>query len=363
VDFVDGFMGKNVPQGIDFIDIELSVEYPKNAVLVLQSLAPWNIEDINKFPSETSIFFWNLHPLNLYPYIFSIHSSNRCKVFMAKLLLPFSFLRKYKLKKLVEYLAARDSIVFMDGENYKTTAKYFPQLNIPKNILPIFSNPGSLISREPGEVLRCCWIGRIVDFKVHILLHLMERLDSATSEAGPIEITIVGDGDAAEYLKQSVNKLHNVKIKFIDYVEPEDLDNFLDLNVDVLFAMGASALEGASKGIPTFVLDFSYRPIVGLYHFRYLQEVEDCSLGEEIGISHFEATSTFENRLQKLRSNYRLIGASSYEHWHLYFSPQAIQIKFLEYIDNSTASIAEMKELGFFKADIFFSYKKCNAEI
>ena len=353
VDFVDGFMGKDVPQGVNFIDIELIAKYPKNAVLTLQSLAPWNIKDIDKFSLDTRIFFWNLHPLNLYPYIFSTYSSNPLKVLISKLLLPLSFLRKYKLKKLIEYLVSHDSLVFMDGENYKTTARYFPEINIPKNILPIFSAPGRLISREPGEVLRCCWIGRIVDFKVNILFHLIKRLDEATCLAGPIEMTVVGDGNAADYLKQSVSKLHNVKINFINNIESDELDNFLDDHVDILFAMGASALEGASKGIPTFVLDFSYQPIDGLYHFRYLYEVNDYSLGEEIGVGHYEKTSTFEAQLQNLRSNYKSMGKLTYDYWQSYFSPLSIQMKFLAYVDNSKASIAEMKELGFFEPDIF----------
>lgn len=352
VDFVDGFMGKDCPNDVQFIDIQSTIQYPKNSVLILQSLVPWNIKDIDKFSLDTSIFFWNLHPLNLYPHIFSIHSPNSWKALLSKLLVPLSFLRKYKLQKFVDYLVAHNALVFMDDANYKTTAKYFTKINIPKNILPIFSNPGNLISRIPGKVLRCCWIGRIVDFKVHILLHLIERLNIAACEAGPIEMIVVGDGDAIQFLKQSVIKLNNIKIKFINNIESYKLDKFLDDNVDVLFAMGASALEGASKGIPTFILDFSYRPITGLYHFKYLHKALDYSLGEEITTNHFEVTSSFEKQLKNLRLNYRSVGISSYNYWKLYFSPQAIQVKFLDYVNNSTASIAEMKRLGFFKADI-----------
>jgi len=215
------------------------------------------------------------------------------------------------------------------------------RLIFPKKSYLNFSNPGSLIAREPGQVLRCCWIGRIVDFKVNILLHLIERLDAAVLKVGPIEMTVVGNGVAAEYLKKSVTKFHNVKLRFIDNVEPNQLDTFLDSEVDVLFAMGASALEGASKGIPTFVLDFSYQPISGVYRFRYLYEIKDHSLGEEVGINHFEEKSSFEMKLKSLRSSYRLIGFRTYDFWLQYFSPQAIQMKFLEYVDGSTASIGE----------------------
>src|ERR1041385_1123793 len=75
VDFKDGYMGSRVPEGVGFIDFERVERYPERAVLVLQSLAPWNIVDTEKFPDQTRVLFWNLHPNNFYPYIFSNYSS------------------------------------------------------------------------------------------------------------------------------------------------------------------------------------------------------------------------------------------------------------------------------------------------
>lgn len=352
VDFRDGFMGKLVPDGVNFIDFELVSKYPENAILVIQSVAPWNIRDLHKFPPDTRVLFWTLHPLNLYPFIFSLETSNYLKALIAHLLLPISFFRKRKMAKIVRYLVSRNSLIFMDGENYNTTAKFFSDTKIQKRLLPIFSTPGRIMDRAPGNVLRCCWIGRVVDFKVHILLHLIERLNAAVSKIGPIEMIVVGDGEALEYLKKGLKKIHAVQVKFLQNVPPVELDSFLNGNVDVLFAMGTSALEGASRAIPTFLLDYSFKPIKGIYRFRYLFDADDYSLAEEINTSHYEDVSSLEDNLLNLRSNFNAIGMKGYEYWQLHFSPQAILKEFPKYEASATATISEMKELGFLKADI-----------
>jgi hypothetical protein len=352
VDFSDGFMGKNFLKDIIFIDFQTASNYPKNTTLVLQSLPPWNIKDIKKFDSNTRIFFWNLHPLNLYPFIFSIHSNNRYKVLIAKFLLPISFLRKRKICQVVEYLAKHNSIVFMDEENYNSTVKLFPGIKIPKKILPIFSLPRNLISREPKGTLRCCWIGRIVDFKVHILKHLIERLDLSVPSAGPLKLIIVGDGDSLDFLKVSISHIKALQIEFVKYIHPDKLDSFLEEKVDVLFAMGTSALEGASKGIPTYLLDFSYKPIVGNYRFRYIHLTEKFSLGKEIKFRDIENYSTLEDQLIYLRANYKKISKLTYRYWSSNFSPESVEKKFIKYLDDASATILDMKKLGFFKPDI-----------
>ena len=352
VDFTDGCMAKDRPECVNHINYNSVSTYPKNSVVIFQSIPPWNILDINKFPSKTRILFWNLHPLNLYPYIFSIYKSNRCKKYLAKVLIFISFFRKRKLEKVVRYLNEKNALFFMDGENYKKTCEFFPNIKIKKKILPIFSMPGRLIDNNPRNVLRCCWIGRIADFKVHILGHLIERLDRAVSEIGPLEIVIVGSGGAYRDLNVYLKRIKLLKIRLIDNVEPEELDNFLDKNVDVLFAMGTSALEGASKGIPTFLLDYSFKKISGFYRFRYIYETLDYSLGEEISSIHIESNSTLEEKLINIRSNYKDIGLATYEFWKSNFSPEFVKKEFIKLADQSSANIGEMSKLGFFKIDL-----------
>ena len=352
VDFVDGFMGRSISESVNFIDIETVITYPSNSIVVFQSIPSWNIIDACKFPAETRILFWNLHPLNLYPNIFSIYTSNKLKKKVAKALLWISFFRKRRLEKLVEYLNKKNAIFFMDGENFKKTSEFYPRVNFQRRFLPIFSNPGRLVEHTPKEQLRCCWIGRIVDFKVHILGHLIERLDSAISNVGPIELIIVGNGDSYDDLMHYVREVSSLKITLIDEVHADELDSFLSERVDIQFAMGTSALEAASKGVPTFLLDYSFVKISGLYCFQYIYEASDYSVGEEIDISKLEKKSSLEEKLLKCRRDYRNIGLKTYEYWRANFSPEFVESEFIHMVNLSTATIGEMRDLGFFRPDI-----------
>ncbi len=352
VDFDDGFMGKTVPHGVNFIDFEKSSHYPKDSVLVVQSLAPWNIRDADKFDADTRVLFWNLHPLNFYPYIFSLHSSIRWKALVAKLLFPLSVFRRQKLARIVEYLSCRNALVFMDNENYERTSAFFPGSIFQKHLLPILVPAGKQSFKEPERELQCSWIGRIVDFKVHILLHLIRRLDEAVSIAGPIHLTVVGDGVCLNNLKAEAAGFKNIKLTFIANIPPDQLDEFISTHVDVLFAMGTSALEGASRSVPTILLDYSYYPINGLYRFKYIYEAEDNSLAELIqNERHLEPVSTIGHILLEIRINNASIRRSCYCYWNQYYSPDAVTHLFLSYADCTTATIGEMRALGFFKSD------------
>ncbi|MHB1116092.1 glycosyltransferase family protein [Sideroxydans sp.] len=352
VDFHDGFMAKSTPKGVELVNFDTVTHYPSDAVLVVQSLSPWNIRDADKFDDDTRVLFWNLHPLNFYPYIFSLHSANRWKALVAKLLMPLSIFRRRKLARIVQYLSARNALVFMDGENYERTSAFFPGSIIHKRLLPILSPAGKQSNKELGRELQCCWIGRIVDFKLHILLHLIGRLDEATSIAGPIHMTVVGDGESLEHLKAEAVVYENIKLTFVPNVPPDQLDDFIGKHVDVLFGMGTSALEGASRSVPTILLDYSYYPIKGLYRFKYIFEAADYSLAELIQEErHMEQISTFWSKLLEIRTNNSAIRQSCYNYWLQHYSPEAVTQSFLSHADGTTATIGEMRRLGLFHGD------------
>jgi len=356
VDFRNGFMGKDIPIGVKFIDYEKVEQYPGGSILILQSLAPWNIRDISKFPDETKVLFWNLHPLNFYPNIFSIHSASRLKTNIGKILNILSFFRKKKLERLVKYLSETNSLVFMDGENYSSTSNYFPNLDIQKEILPIMtSDSGQVGSVCGGVILRCCWIGRLVDFKINILIHLIKRLDIAVDRVGQIALTIVGDGEPVDVdkLRKEAAQFHNIQLNFITNIKPNQLGDFIEKDVDVLFAMGTSALEGASRHRPTFILDYSYQIIEGMYRFKYIFESSECNLAEKIDPAlHYEVYSTLEDKLIEIKNNYKVVGYKCFEYWKLNFSPEITVKKFINYVENAGATIGQMRMQGFFEADL-----------
>ncbi len=348
VDFRDGAMAKLIPNGVNFIDFDEVISYPENSVLVLQSLPIWNIKDLDKFPRDTKLFLWNLHPLNLYPYIFSIYSKNKLKAILARILNPMSLFRRIKLSNLLTYLTNNNALVFMDEENRRRTQSFFPDVSLSHKILPITTGRSQKSAKlNNSEVIRCCWIGRIVDFKLYILIHTIERLNLASAKIHPIEMAIIGDGDEMFDLKATCEKYSGVNIKFLGEMNPSDLNSYLANNVDVLFAMGTSALEGASRKIPTLLLDYSYSKIEELYKFDYIFNSTGYSLGTEFNsLIHTEKASSLEAILLSIKSGKKQIGLSCYQYWKNNFSLEIVSELFLDHLNKSTATIGQVVDLG-----------------
>lgn len=358
VDFREGAMAKLIPNGVNFIDFDEVTSYPENSVLVLQSLPIWNIKDIDKFPRDTKLFFWNLHPLNFYPYIFSIYSKNNLKKILARILNPLSLFRRIKLSKLLTYLSDNNALVFMDEENRSRTQSFFPDVSLPHKLLPITSGGVQETAKfKNSEVIKCCWIGRIVDFKLYILIHTIERLNAASTKIQPIEMAIIGDGDEMFDLKVACEKFCDINIKFLGEMNPSDLDKYLANNVDVLFAMGTSALEGASRKIPTLLLDYTYNKIEGLYKFDYIFNKTGYSLGTEFdSLMHTEKTSSLEDTLLSIRSGKKEIGYSCYKYWKNNFSQEIVSELFLCELNKSTATIGQVIDLRLTTPDRLSSF-------
>jgi len=353
VDYSDGYMGSRIPEGVKFIDFEKVEAYPENSILVVQSANPWTFSDIKKFHPDTRVFFWNLHPNNFFPYIYSNLSSMKIKRIFSWLLRPLSYLRIKKIKKTINYLSKNKSLVFMDSENYNKTSAFFPSIKIQKKILPIMSESSEVVNIHGDlDPLRCCWIGRITDFKVYILEHLLQRLNNITGMICKINFTIVGQGEQLDWLKEKVRDLNRIKIEYIDEISSNQLDDYLIEHVDVLFAMGTSALEGACRHIPTFLLNYSYKPLKKNYSFNYLYESNDLSLGSLINQSMYEIESTLEKKLLEIIENYPVVSQKCYEYWENNYSPQVVIEKFENFVNLSEANIKEMNSLGFFRVDI-----------
>jgi hypothetical protein len=352
VDYRDGYMGERVPPGVKFIDIAAEQPFPEDALLVVQSMKAWNLAAIDRIRADTRVFFWTLHPYNLYPFLFSTFSGSRARRALGTLLKPLSWSRVTKMRRLVNYLIEHEALVFMDAENRNRTASFFRGIVMPERYVPVLSGePNRSRTGAPQVPLRCAWVGRIVDFKVTILAHLIERLDTASEVVGPIDLAIVGDGDRVEWLQQFAARFQRVRITFFPPMAIEQVEDYLVESVDVLFAMGSSALEGASRKIPTVLLDYSFQPISGLYRFRFMYEATGYDLAEQISKKHLETSSSLEELLESLKVNYPACANQCYDRWAAMFSPNGVAQRFAERGEQSTATVGEMRSLGFFEPD------------
>ena len=70
MDLEDGFMARNLPEGVEFIAHDAKHMVPQDAVVVFQACFPWTVSTIDQFPSTAKLLFWHLHPDNYLPFFF-----------------------------------------------------------------------------------------------------------------------------------------------------------------------------------------------------------------------------------------------------------------------------------------------------
>ena len=116
--------------------------------------------------------------------------------------------------------------------------------------------------------------------------------------------------------------------------------------------MGMSALEGAARSIPTFILDYSYKPISKIYKFIYSYENSEYNLGREINASSYENICSLQKKIYFVLNNYDLVSQKNYEWWKLNYSNHIIyNILELNLLDNAKATFGEIKKRKYNKAD------------
>jgi len=199
------------------------------------------------------------------------------------------------------------------------------------------------------------WLGRIEGFKTHILLHLIERLSNIRSKN--INLKIIGAGKDIVQIKKQCIQHNSIQFQFIEEIPFDHIPETME-TIDILFAMGASALDGARNRIPTILVDYSYKKINGLYKFKMIYEKRNYNLGEMISNSHIETKSSLEDLLGDIIQNYEVFSERTYTYWKNNFSPGEVVPKFIIAIESSSIIFEDLLINNFQKPDIFTVLKQ-----
>jgi hypothetical protein len=353
VDYADGFMAKHQKEGLsNFIEYreDIEVRIPNDAVAVFQSMTPWSIFPALKLSPQTRLLFWNCHPFNLVPTLPGLRRQMRNNGTFGRIILS-TVLHSYrnKMLRLVRLMIACRALVFMDRGNVATT-EYYLGLAIPDPVyLPIPAPTpvrlkSALVRNFQMEGLRVAWIGRVVDFKYHILKKALFDLNRLQPELDlRIEVTIVGSGDYAKNLRIDAQAMSHIGVHFIDHIAPHLLDNFLLYEVDILMAMGTSALEGAKLGTPTLLLDVAYGEVPSGYLFQWLHERKGFSLGDVLGPEHFApGNHSLADRLEEALADYMGVSARAAEHFINFHALPNVAEKLLKFARETTCTYGDL---------------------
>ncbi len=101
------------------------------------------------------------------------------------------------------------------------------------------------------DVYNIAWLGRLSTTKCFSLLNLIKKYNDIKADRKK-RLHIIGDGLFKESLEKEINKIKDLDIEIIfkGTLTGNELDSYLINNIDILFAMGTSMLNGAALHLP-----------------------------------------------------------------------------------------------------------------
>lgn len=302
------------------------VMVPQNSTLIMQAILPYSIRPELQIPNNTKIIFWYLHPDNLVPIVLPIpYLRNLQNKYFRFYQIISKLLFRNTLKRLVSFVNLcfeKKAIWFMDHSTLDKLTKYL-FIDLPKvDFVPVPAVSALKLKRKKTSTgikhkLKICWIGRLCDFKSHILIFTIQKLSEIAKEKKiPIQYYVIGNGPFEKQIRQLVVNNEYFEIILKGAMSQLDLDEFILSDIDVITAMGTSALEGAKLGIPVILLDISYYTIKGDYYFRWLHDTINFDLGHDITIKDFETgNNSLQQMFNELLHNYQHFSDLSYNYF------------------------------------------------
>jgi hypothetical protein len=302
------------------------VSVPQDSVLIMQAFVPYYWPDELELSKEQRLFFWNLHPQNLIPSLLPIPFFRELPInnFGVYKFLSIFYKRLFSnLRSYVQLLLDTNSLCFMDKTNLDFTSKYlfidiknqkYLPITAESPAIELFVNEDVLL----GETIHIGWVGRLCDFKSYILVYTINKLSEIADRFSNKKFIyhIVGDGAYLEYIKNNIKVNNLVSVIFHGSIPHNKLDKFINCNIDILTAMGTSALEGAKLGKPTILLDPILKEVKKDYKFRLLYNTQEFDLAHFITESDYEAGNESLFRIiNEIISDYALHSKRSLEYF------------------------------------------------
>lgn len=136
-----------------------------------------------------------------------------------------------------------------------------------------------------SKIQSIAWVGRLDDdFKILPLLYLIEDIDALVQYnllPKNLKLIIIGEGNSYEKLLQAMAKCHYLTFETHKWLSQDALEYLLIEKVDILCAMGSSALIGSKLGVPTVIVNpFTHEHERRLCNYRWIHETNGHTLGE-----------------------------------------------------------------------------------
>ena len=228
------------------------------------------------------LLFYSVHPDTFFVY-------NR--------ILDFLCLQKKEAVRLVNQLENKNGLIFMDYPNVEGVNNRGCKLDYDRvKYLPISVPSCGKIrnKRVNNDEIHITYMGRgNADWKIYPVVKILKDLQATQLK---VKLTIITDkNDLYRTMIQQSILPNSIVIDYENGLSGERLQKYLMEKSDLHFAMGTSALEAAKLGIPTIVLDISYKVYPENYKYKWMYESKGFSLANNItNETSFEGRSMSE---------------------------------------------------------------------
>ena len=260
IDYIDGYSHQvNVNQSnITFINYEDYSDKVQASNLDILFAPIYHIHNMPIINFDAKVLFFNWHNLCL-PCL--------------KENVTFSNAQLHSFMKLVH---KNNAEVFCDGAHYSANNE-IAKIKFKPNFIPIIVDNKEATYREvvSENEINVAFLGRLVIDKIQSINNFIFNAEKLNINK-IINIHIIGDGCDKDKIKFPQRK--NIRLKFCGAITSPLLDKYLADNIDILFAMGTSVMEGAALGIPSVVVSADIEPYY-INKFVWFYDTKNYCLG------------------------------------------------------------------------------------
>ena len=169
------------------------------------------------------------------------------------------------------------------------------------------------VNKNDDNVINIAWIGRLSDDKIYSLVYILDKI--IEYKLTNVKFTVIGQGSNKHKLNKYLSS-KDIEITIEENITNSFLDNYLLENIDLVFAMGTSALESAKLGIPTILVDPFNKKVWFNYKFKWLHESKNYDLGSFITDNPNENKMNVSDIIQLIsnKQGYKDVSYKSYEY-------------------------------------------------
>lgn len=183
------------------------------------------------------------------------------------------------MDSLLSLFRDKQAVAFMDSSCLLSANRWVAE-PFPDNYVPVFlsEEKHSCTARELVDetCINIGWLGRLDGDKIYALINLLDMLKLSDIER-TINIHVIGDGAARNKIKIETYA-PKMRFTFTSYLLGEERDQYITEHVDLMVAMGISALDISNLSIPTVIPITRSRPFIN-NQFVFLFDTEGWSLG------------------------------------------------------------------------------------